>query len=792
MNYIYIYDSSDSLVGQYDGTELAGQTITVDGGSFTIKMTTDGSVTKYGFSIDSIYEDYTPAGCEHSYISTVSAPTCTEKGYTYYECSWCEESYTDNYTSALGHDYICYYSEDICSEESYLNATYCSRCDYESVYEYDLGTNWHNVVDGRCTDCDKIIKTIESENYYDSLNSDYSVNIAGAEKLVLKFSDNTDLGISEEDLLYITDENGYQIGSYKGDELQERIIVVEGETVNLSLSAIDTEYYCGFYAEITPIFPECDHENLEWVITEAPDCFNEGEATQTCLYCSYVNSKPLAIEHTFDEEFTVDIEPTVFEEGSKSRHCSYCDAVTDITVVPATALYNGTCGENAIWAIGEDNDLHIAGSGATYDYKLPMYAPWHEFADEITSINISADITKVGNNNFSALKNVGTVVIGNPDLQFGTYAFAGDLDITVYSLGGGNVEAYAINQGYTIIKPENPNSPVAVEVEEISGTYVILKAVSGYEYSIDGINWQTDNKFDGLVAATEYTFYQRIAENVYKVSAVSDGFTVSTLAIPDAPVIESIVKNIATLTHNDGYEYSIDGENWQSSNVFTIPFDEIVTFYQRVAANGINSASLSSEGVRGISVSAPTVLVGESTIYVKAVEGYEYGLENVLWQDSNIFNEYIITDETYYVQQRLKNTEGIFAVYDTVGTTAIVNGREKITEPTATDLAWIRNLLLNEDYTNNYGADINGDGMVDTRDIVRLKKILAGEFNETTSSEKETTSSSANESSKTSSEAVTSSVPESTSSEATASKEENVSSQVSSSETVSESVTSGN
>ena len=41
---------------------------------------------------------------EHIYIDTVTAPTCTEKGYTTHTCA-CGESYTDTYVDALGHSF---------------------------------------------------------------------------------------------------------------------------------------------------------------------------------------------------------------------------------------------------------------------------------------------------------------------------------------------------------------------------------------------------------------------------------------------------------------------------------------------------------------------------------------------------------------------------------------------------------------------------------------------------------------------------------------------------------------
>lgn len=60
----------------------------------------------------------TPTECVHTYINTVTQPTCTTQGYTTHTCSKCNKTYTDTYTNPLGHNY----------EEG--TTTYqCSRCD---------------------------------------------------------------------------------------------------------------------------------------------------------------------------------------------------------------------------------------------------------------------------------------------------------------------------------------------------------------------------------------------------------------------------------------------------------------------------------------------------------------------------------------------------------------------------------------------------------------------------------------------------------------------------------------
>jgi hypothetical protein len=41
----------------------------------------------------------------HSYTSKVTAPTCTEQGYTTYTCENCDESYVDDYVATIEHQY---------------------------------------------------------------------------------------------------------------------------------------------------------------------------------------------------------------------------------------------------------------------------------------------------------------------------------------------------------------------------------------------------------------------------------------------------------------------------------------------------------------------------------------------------------------------------------------------------------------------------------------------------------------------------------------------------------------
>ena len=90
----------------------------------------------------------------HDYKATVTAPTCTEQGYTTHECTRCEKEYVDTYTEALGHSFTNYTSNNdaTCTEDGTKTAK-CDRCD-ETHTITDEGTmKEHSYENGQCTGC---------------------------------------------------------------------------------------------------------------------------------------------------------------------------------------------------------------------------------------------------------------------------------------------------------------------------------------------------------------------------------------------------------------------------------------------------------------------------------------------------------------------------------------------------------------------------------------------------------------------------------------------------------------
>ena len=64
-----------------------------------------------------------------------------------------------------------------------------------------------------------------------------------------------------------------------------------------------------------------------------------------------------------------------------------------------TILTSGACGDNLNWCLYSDGDLYIYGAGDMYDYEYGS-TPWFSYAEEISNISFSNQITSIGNNAF--------------------------------------------------------------------------------------------------------------------------------------------------------------------------------------------------------------------------------------------------------------------------------------------------------------------------------------------------------------------------------------------------------
>ena len=212
--------------------------------------------------------------------------------------------------------------------------------------------------------------------------------------------------------------------------------------------------------------------------------------------------------------------------------------------------------------------------------------------------------------------------------------------------------------------------PSAPELKYKLSGEICLKESFGLEYSLDGKNWQDSPLFTNLKGNTEYSFYQRVkATETHLTSEISDKLSVylkgNTSSNISAPIVFSFTDTVVTLLKFDNYEYSADGINWQKSNVFSnlTPVTEY-SFYQRIPETEISEAShispakklTTDKSLQEKIPDAPTLQAfTHESITLNKVDGCEYSLNCIDWQESNIF-EGLLPATEYNFYQRLAET----------------------------------------------------------------------------------------------------------------------------------------
>ena len=109
----------------------------------TAPTCTEPGYTTYTCECGDSYKADETEALGHDYQAAVTAPTCTAAGYTTYTCSRCGDSYKGDETAALGHDYKAEVTAPTCTEAGFTAYT-CSRCgdSYKADETEALGHDW--------------------------------------------------------------------------------------------------------------------------------------------------------------------------------------------------------------------------------------------------------------------------------------------------------------------------------------------------------------------------------------------------------------------------------------------------------------------------------------------------------------------------------------------------------------------------------------------------------------------------------------------------------------------------
>ena len=314
----------------------------------------------------------------HSYDAVVTAPTCTEGGYTTYTCSVCQDSYTADFTDPNGHAWgewevttPAVAATCVAAGTTAIERRDCANCDeYETrggeeipatgVHSYSVAA----VVDPTCTE------------------GGYTEYVC----IYCKDSYNADF----------TDPNGHAWG-----EWEVTTPAVAATCVAAGTTAIERRdcANCDEYETRGGEVVEATGHTPVVIEAVAATCTEAGStAGQKCSTCQTILVAPQEIPaagHQWSQWETT-IEPTETSQGQKQRTCSVCKEV-ETDIIPAldhTHNYTPVVTEPTCTEGGYTTYTCTCGDSYTADFTDPNGHAWGEW--EVTTPAVAATCVAAG------------------------------------------------------------------------------------------------------------------------------------------------------------------------------------------------------------------------------------------------------------------------------------------------------------------------------------------------------------------------------------------------------------
>lgn len=177
---------------------------------------------------------------------------------------------------------------------------------------------------------------------------------------------------------------------------------------------------------------------------------------------------------------------------------------------------------------------------------------------------------------------------------------------------------------------------------------ITVTAITGATYSIDGVNYVSNNVFTGLGANT---YSVTVKNSAGCISPASSATVTAAPAVPAAPSASATQQptcaaptGTITITPITGVTYSVDGTTYTSNNVFTGLVSGNYNVTVKNAAGCVSAATpvtinpLNGPAQPVTSVQQPTCNVGSGTITIAPVTGVTYSVDGVNYFTNNVFS----------------------------------------------------------------------------------------------------------------------------------------------------------
>ncbi len=268
-----------------------------------------------------------------------------------------------------------------------------------------------------------------------------------------------------------------------------------------------------------------------------------------------------------------------------------------------------------------------------------------------------------------------------------------------------------------------PATPTAVIVQPtcaIQTGSITIASQTGVEYSIDGTNWQPGNTFSNLMSGSSYTLYVRKTSDASCINTSVSSFTIHSIptppALPTATLIQptcAIQSGTITIAAQTGVEYSINGSNWQTSNLFSsLAPGSYPLFVRNINDNTCISQSASNVLITAIptppavptisSVVQPTCAFPNGTITISAQTGIEYSIDGTNWQSGNVFSGLLPGSYTVYAREKANPT--CFQTIDVL-IYEVLCANDDVFQPVSSQTGGVVGNIFSNDYFNQNPLD---------------------------------------------------------------------------------------